>query len=146
MKQKNREEIELLPPKSEKMSKTMSETRVMVVDDDAFVREILKAKLSSKGLEVIEAANGQDALKKAETEKPCLIVLDIMMPGMNGFDVCERLRANPLTVNVPILFLTSRGDQEDRERAMRLGALDFFMKPFSPQKLSEKILEIVCKS
>jgi DNA-binding response OmpR family regulator len=117
----------------------------MVVDDDAFVRQIIRAKLSSKGLEVIEAANGQDALKKAETEKPCLIVLDIMMPGMNGFDVCERLRANPQTVNVPILFLTSRGDQEDRERAMRLGALDFFMKPFSPQKLSEKILEIVCK-
>jgi DNA-binding response OmpR family regulator len=123
----------------------MSDMRVMVVDDDAFVRQIIRTKLLSKGLEVIEAANGQDALKKAETEKPCLIVLDIMMPGMNGFDVCERLKANPQTVNVPVLFLTSRGDQEDRERAMRLGALDFFMKPFSPQKLSEKIMEIVCK-
>ncbi len=127
------------------MSETMNDTRVMVVDDDVFVRQIIRAKLSSKGLDIIEAANGQDALKKAETVKPCLIVLDIMMPGMNGFDVCERLRANPQMVNVPILFLTSRGDQEDRERAMRLGALDFFMKPFSPQKLSEKIMEIVCK-
>ncbi len=145
MKQKNRVEIELLQLSSEKVSETVSETRVMVVDDDAFVRQIIRAKLSSKGLKVIEAVNGPDALKKAETEKPCLIVLDIMMPGMNGFDVCERLRANPQTVNVPILFLTSRGDQEDRERAMRLGALDFFTKPFSPQKLSEKILDIICK-
>ena len=114
-----------------------------MVDDDAFVREIIKAKLTSKGLEVIEAANGQEALNKAQDERPQLIVLDIMMPGMSGFDVCERLRANPQTVNVPILFLTSRGDREDRERAMRLGALDFFMKPFSPQKLSEKVLEII---
>lgn len=133
----------MLPLKSAKMSETVSEACVMVVDDDAFVREIIRAKLTSKGLDVIEAANGQEALKKAEAEKPKLIVLDIMMPGMNGFDVCERLRANPQTVNVPILFLTSRGDQEDRERAMRLGALDFFMKPFSPQKLSEKVLEII---
>ena len=117
--------------------------RVMIVDDDALVREIIKAKLISKGVEVIEATNGQEALNKAQQERPQLIVLDIMMPGMSGFDVCERLKANPQTVNVPILFLTSRGDQADRERAMRLGALDFFMKPFSPQKLSEKVLEII---
>lgn len=121
----------------------MSEMRVMIVDDDAFVREIIKTKLTSEGLVVIEAANGHEALKKVEAEKPSLIVLDIMMPGMDGFDVCERLRANPQTVNIPILFLTSRGDQTDRERAMRFGALDLFVKPFSPQKLSEKVLEII---
>lgn len=121
----------------------MSEMRVMIVDDDAFVREIIKTKLTSKGLEVIEAANGHEALKKVEAEKPSLIILDIMMPGMDGFDVCERLRANPLTVNVPVLFLTSRGDRTDRERAMRFGASDLFVKPFSPQKLSEKVLEII---
>jgi DNA-binding response OmpR family regulator len=116
---------------------------VMVVDDDVFVREIIRAKLSSKGLQVIEADNGYEALKIATAERLALIILDIMMPDMNGFDLCEKLRANPQTVNVPVLFLTSRSDQADRERAMRLGALDYFVKPFSPQKLSEKVLEII---
>lgn len=123
--------------------KKREEVRVMIVDDDPFVRDIIRAKLSTKGLEMIEAANGLEALKKAESENPCLIILDIMMPGIDGFDVCERLRSNPVTVDVPILFLTSKGDLTDRERAMRLGALDFILKPFSPQRLTERVLDII---
>ncbi len=124
----------------------MDQHSVLVVDDDLFIRDLIKAQLTSKGLRTIQAANGLEALHKAEMERPHLIVLDIMMPGMSGFDVCERLRANPQTGNVPILFISSRSDQADRRRAMRLGALDLLVKPFSLQKFSEKVLEIVAKS
>jgi DNA-binding response OmpR family regulator len=121
----------------------MSKMRVMVVDDDPQVRGIIKDKLGSKDLEVIIAANGREAIRMAETDPPSLIILDIMMPGMSGFDVCERLRANSRTANVPIIFLTARSDRVDREKAMSFGALDYILKPFSPQKLSEKVMEII---
>ena len=121
----------------------MGKARVMIVDDDDQVRDIIKTGLTSRGLEIIEAANGHEALTKAVSEAPSLIILDIMMPGMSGFDVCERLRAKPETINVPVVFLTSRSDQADRERAMKYGALDYILKPFSPKKLSERVLEII---
>jgi two-component system alkaline phosphatase synthesis response regulator PhoP len=138
MRQREREETRLLPSRFVKMG----QTRVMIVDNDADVREIVKTVLASRGLEVIEAANGHEALEKAELERPSIIILDIMMPEMSGFDVCEKLKVNPLTVNVPVLFLTARDEGVDFERAMSLGALHYFVKPFSPQKLLEKILEI----
>jgi CheY-like chemotaxis protein len=121
----------------------MGQKRIMVVDDDVFTRDLIKTQLRSIGIETVEAANGAEALQKAGTGQSHLIVLDIIMPGMNGFDVCEQLKTDPRTGSVPVVFISSRMDQADRQRAMRLGALDVFTKPFSLKKFSEKVLEIL---
>lgn len=114
------------------------------MDDDPVVREIIHDKLSAHGLDVVGAASGSEALKWIEASGGfCLIILDIMMPGMSGFEVCERIRLDSRTANTPVLFLTSRGEPSDRERAMRFGAFDFIIKPFSPQRLADRILTIL---
>ena len=121
----------------------MGQRRIMVVDDDVFTRDLIKTQLRSIGIETVEAANGAEALQKAGTGQLHLIVLDIIMPGMNGFDVCEQLKTDPRTGSVPVVFISSRMDPTDRQRAMRLGALDVFTKPFSLKKFSGKVLEIL---
>jgi len=121
----------------------MGQKRILVVDDDVFTRDLIKTQLRSIGIETVEAANGAEALQKAGTGQLHLIVLDIIMPGMNGFDVCEQLKADSRTGSVPVVFISSRMDPTDRQRAMRLGALDVFTKPFSLKKFSEKVLEIL---
>ena len=121
----------------------MAERPIMIVDDDPSVRDILKTILHSKGFDVIEAVNGFEALEKISLRKPKIIILDIMLPGMNGFEICERLKLNPKTVNIPVLFLTCKGEASDLNRAMNLGAMDYFLKPFSPQQVLEKVLEIL---
>jgi CheY-like chemotaxis protein len=121
----------------------MKGKKVLIVDDEAFVREIVKVRLKLLGIEIIEGTNGLEAIEKAIQEKPDLILLDVMMPKMNGFEACEKLRSNPLTSHIPILILTARGEQMDKERGARLGAVKYLTKPFSPQKLAEQVLEII---
>ncbi len=116
----------------------------MVVDDDPGVREIIHDKLAGCGLEVVGAASGQEAVKLIDLHGGFgLIILDIMMPGISGFELCERLRLDSRTANTPVIFLTSRGEPSDREQAMRFGAFDFIIKPFSPTRLSERVMEIL---
>lgn len=117
--------------------------KVMIVDDEPFVREIVRVKLRQFGIDVIEGATGPEALEKALRDKPDLILLDIMMPKMSGFEVCEKLKSHPETANIPILMLTARGEQTDKEKGERVGALDYIVKPFSPQKLAEKVMSII---
>ena len=121
----------------------MAEKPIMIVDDDPSVRDILKTILNSKGLDVIEATNGFEALEKINLGRPKIVIMDIMLPGMNGFEICKRLKLNPKTVNIPVLFLTAKGEASDLNRAMNLGAMDYFLKPFIPQQVLEKILEIL---
>jgi len=102
---------------------------VLIVDDEAANRILLKDWLSPYGHQVITASNGLEALQTAETESPDAILLDVKMPGMNGFEVCEKLKSNPLTAMIPVLLLTSLHDREDRLRGMRAGANDFLFKP-----------------
>ena len=103
--------------------------RVLVVDDDAGSRAMLADWLSAYGHEVITAADGPEALRIVEQAVPDVIVLDVMMPGMDGFAVCEQLKGNPRTAVAPVLLLTALHEREDRMRGMRAGANDFLMKP-----------------
>jgi signal transduction histidine kinase len=103
--------------------------RVLVVDDDANNRSLLAEWLGAYGHEVQMAADGPEALLMVERELPDAIILDVMMPGMDGFVVCERLKANPRTAVVPVLLLTALHEREDRMRGMRAGANDFLLKP-----------------
>ena len=120
--------------------------KVLVVDDEKFVRELIKIKLGRCGLAVIEATNGVEAIETARSVKPDIILMDVMMPKMNGFEACEKLKSDPETARIPIVMLTARGEQANLEKGLSLGATDYMSKPFSPQKLAELVIEILQRS
>ncbi|WP_406388449.1 response regulator transcription factor [Streptomyces sp. NBC_00887] len=106
--------------------------RVLVVDDDPTVAEVVAGYLSGAGYEVARAANGPAALEQYAARRPDLAVLDLMLPGMDGFEVCRRMRAHG---PVPVIMLTARGDEDDRILGLETGADDYVTKPFSPREL-----------
>lgn len=113
---------------------------VLVVDDEPSVRKVAVAYLEREGFAVRTASDGLDGLRQAEAADLDLIVLDVMLPKMNGLDVCKRVRA---TSNVPILLLTARGEEFDRVLGLELGADDYVVKPFSPRELVARVKAIL---
>jgi DNA-binding response OmpR family regulator len=115
-------------------------TRVLVVDDDPTVREVVASYLRDAGHTVSEAADGETALALSARERPNLVVLDVMLPGLDGLEVCRRLRA---TSDVPIIMLTALGEEADRVLGLELGADDYVTKPFSPRELSLRVSSVL---
>lgn len=111
----------------------MTGHRLLIVDDEDNLRSMLRAALSHHGFEVTEAANGRDALRSIAEDRPDLVVLDVMMPELDGFEVCRRLRADGDTT--PVLFLTAKDDTADKVRGLTLGGDDYLQKPFSLDEL-----------
>jgi two-component system phosphate regulon response regulator PhoB len=109
--------------------------RVLVVDDEPDIVALVAYHLAKAGYRVSTAATGPDALRAAREERPALVVLDLMLPGMSGFDVLEKLRAHDATRDVAVLMLTARKEEPDRVRGLTLGADDYLTKPFSPAEL-----------
>jgi two-component system phosphate regulon response regulator PhoB len=109
--------------------------RVLVVDDESDIVALVAYHLAKAGYRVSTASTGADALAQAKNEVPALVVLDLMLPGMSGFEVLEQLRADESTAHVAVLMLTARRDEPDRIRGLSLGADDYLTKPFSPQEL-----------
>jgi two-component system phosphate regulon response regulator PhoB len=114
---------------------TTSGERVLVVDDEPDIVALVAYHLAKAGYRVSTAASGSDALAAAQRERPSLVVLDLMLPGMSGFDMLEQLRADPATREIAVLMLTARKDEPDRIRGLSLGADDYLTKPFSPPEL-----------
>jgi two-component system OmpR family response regulator len=114
--------------------------KILVVDDDAHIREVLAFALAKAGMQTSEAGDGEDALKEVERERPDLVVLDINMPRMDGLEVCRRLRAEG---DLPILFLSSRDDEIDRVLGLELGGDDYVVKPFSPREVVARVSAIL---
>ena len=108
------------------------EKRVLVVDDDVNVRDVVRRYLQHAGYDVALAGTGEEALDVADHAPPDLVVLDLMLPGIDGFEVCRRLRQRG---SVPVVMLTARGDEDDRIAGLQLGADDYVAKPFSPREL-----------
>jgi DNA-binding response OmpR family regulator len=115
---------------------TENMANVLVVDDDPTVREVVASYLRDAGYEVSEAADGGAALELAEEVEPQLVVLDLMLPGIDGLEVCRRLRA---TSDVPVIMLTALGEEADRVLGLELGADDYVTKPFSPRELTLRV-------
>jgi DNA-binding response OmpR family regulator len=111
-------------------------TKVLVVDDEPTVREVVAGYLRRDGHDVCEAADGTAALASVETDPPDLIVLDMMLPGVNGLDVLRRVRT---TSDVPVIMLTARAEESDRVAGLELGADDYVVKPFSPRELAARV-------
>jgi DNA-binding response OmpR family regulator len=112
---------------------------VLVVDDDPLVRNLLRAVLEMGDFELYEATDGSEAMTLAQKHRPEVVVLDVMMPGLNGYDVCRQLRADPSFDGMRIVMLTARTSPRDREEGLRAGADAFFTKPFSPLDLIESV-------
>jgi DNA-binding response OmpR family regulator len=115
------------------MEKSTSEEtpyRILLVDDDPTNLQILHQVLGGRGYKLIIAKSGEDALKMAERMKPHLVLLDIMMPGIDGYETCKRLKENPATSNAAIIFLSAMDNPEDKKKGLEMGAIDFIQKPF----------------
>ncbi len=121
--------------------------KILIADDEPSLRLLVRATLSSnKSFELVEASDGHEALAKAQTELPDLLLLDVMMPGLSGFEVCERLKNDPKTKKIVIIMLTAKGQQSDRDWALSVGTDYFLTKPFSPIELFNLIEKILSKS
>lgn len=118
--------------------------KILIADDEPSLRLLVRATLSvNKSFELIEAADGNEALAKVQNEKPELILLDVMMPKLSGFEVCEKLKNDPSTKNITIIMLTAKGQQSDRDWALSVGTDYFLTKPFSPIELFNLIEKIL---
>lgn len=110
-----------------------------MVDDEEPIQELLRFNLEKEGYLVSLAKDGQEALKHVANDKPDLIVLDLMLPGMDGLEVCRKLRSNPKFQQIPIIMLTAKGEEIDKVLGLELGADDYMTKPFSPRELLARI-------
>jgi CheY-like chemotaxis protein len=113
--------------------------RVLHIDDEAPIRLLSRVNLESEGMEVIEAADGRIGLELAKREQPDVILLGVMMPAMDGWQVAEELRKDPETWKIPVVFLTARAALRDRVRGFHLGAVDYIAKPFNPTELAPRL-------
>jgi two-component system alkaline phosphatase synthesis response regulator PhoP len=130
-------------PRRRKEVSGMAKGRILVVDDEIYIVHILDFSLGMEGYEVVTALDGEQALEKARTEKPDLIVLDIMMPKLDGYETCKRLKADPTTKDMPVILLSAKGRNVDQKVGFEVGADDYITKPFSPRKLVERINAIL---
>ncbi len=119
--------------------------KILVVDDEPEAVELLEFNLKQAGYAVSTAGDGAEALKRARTQTPDLIVLDVMLPEMDGFEICKSLRLNPATAKVPIVMLTAKAAEIDRVLGLELGADDYLTKPFSPRELLLRIKKILSR-
>jgi two-component system alkaline phosphatase synthesis response regulator PhoP len=121
----------------------MHKGKILVVDDEVYILHILEFSLGAEGFEVITASNGEVAVEKAIQEKPDLIVLDIMMPVLDGYETCRRLKRESETKHIPVILLTAKGREADKRLGFEVGAIDYVVKPFSPNRLVGRVEEII---
>src|SRR5215210_1902812 len=131
--------------KQQEMDRTRSTvaTRVLVIDDEAPIRLLCRVNLEAEGIDVLEAADGPSGLEKARSETPDVILLDVMMPGLDGWRVAEELLDDGRTSSIPIVFLTARAELRDRARGIDMGGLDYVTKPFNPVELAPLVRELL---
>ena len=113
----------------------MADEKILIVDDEEHIRELIKFNLENNGYKVIAADNGIQALMLAKKESPHLILLDVMLPGMDGYDVCKEVRKDNAISNTPIIMITAKGEELDKILGLELGADDYITKPFSVREL-----------
>ena len=119
------------------------EGRILVVDDEPHIRRVLTAVLTGYGYEVMTAKDGLEGLAVLQEAVVDLVILDFMMPGANGLEILAKIRSDPVRSKTPVIILTAKGQDTDREAALAGGADDFLTKPFSPKKLLARIQEII---
>jgi two-component system, OmpR family, alkaline phosphatase synthesis response regulator PhoP len=118
-------------------------TRVLVIDDEAPIRLLCRVNLEAEGMQVLEAVDGPAGLDQARSSRPDVILLDVMMPGLDGWAVAEELVSDAATREIPIVFLTARAELRDRARGLELGGIDYVTKPFNPVELASLVRNLL---
>jgi CheY-like chemotaxis protein len=118
---------------------TSRPTRILVADDDPVILRLLQVNFNLEGFEVHTATRGEEALEKAREHLPDIILLDVMMPGVDGWEVCRRLKEDQATAAIPVIFLSARAQDQDRRRGYELGVVAYVTKPFDPGELIEVV-------
>jgi len=118
--------------------------KILIIEDDKFLRELIAKKLQKEGYEISEAVDGEEGIKKVKEEKPDLVLLDLILPGIDGFEVLSRAKEDPALSQIPVIILSNLGQKEDVERGLGLGAVDYLIKAhFTPGEIIEKIRAIL---
>jgi len=120
-------------------------TTVLVVDDEEPIRLLCKVNLAAEGMKVLEAADGPSGLEQAREHRPDVVLLDVMMPGLDGWRVAESLIEDERTRGIPIIFLTARAEFRDRARGLDIGGIDYVTKPFNPLELAPLVRELLLR-
>ncbi|HEY75990.1 MAG TPA: response regulator [Thermoflexia bacterium] len=118
-------------------------TKILVAEDEKDIRELIAFTLRFAGYDVVLANNGAEALEKVDKEKPALVLLDVRMPKMTGYEVCRRLKENPETENIPVVFLSAKGQDREVQEGYESGAIDYIIKPFVPDELIAQVKRIL---
>ena len=121
-------------------------SKVLIVEDEANIRQLVRYNLEKEGFQVMEAADGLQGLRTAQKEKPDLVLLDLMLPGMDGLEVCRTLKGAPATSALPIIMLTAKSEEIDKVIGLELGADDYMTKPFSPRELVARVKAVLRRS
>ena len=124
----------------------MPSDTILAVDDEVHILELISFNLKAAGYHVVTALTGEEALKRCEVERPSLVLLDIMLPGIDGLEVCRRLKGDRMTSNIPIIMLTARGDEVDKILGLELGADDYIVKPFDAKEVTARIKAVLRRS
>lgn len=121
----------------------MAKENILVVDDEEDILELIRYNLSKEGYQVSSVMSGEDALKQARAKNPDLLLLDLMLPGMDGLDVCRILKGENQTKRIPVIILSARGEEADIVAGLELGADDYIVKPFSPRVVSARVKSVL---
>ncbi|MBN1488248.1 MAG: response regulator [Anaerolineae bacterium] len=117
--------------------------KILVAEDERDIRDLIAFTLQFAGYEVEKASNGEQAVQMAPDVQPDLILMDVRMPRMTGYEACKKLKENPLTENIPVVFLSAKGQESEIEEGLDVGAQDYILKPFAPDELTEQVERIL---
>jgi DNA-binding response OmpR family regulator len=123
----------------------MREPLILVAEDERDIRELIVFTLQMAGFNVVEVPNGEEAVKKVPEVKPDLILMDVRMPKMTGFEACKALKQQENTRNIPVIFLSAKGQEAEISTGLELGAEEYFLKPFAPDDLIRRVNKILTK-
>lgn len=123
----------------------MSDPLILVAEDERDIRDLIVFTLQISGFKVVEVPNGEEAVKKATEVVPDLILMDVRMPKMTGYEACKALKQEEKTKNIPIVFLSAKGQEAEINTGLEMGAEEYFLKPFAPDELSQRVNKILTK-
>lgn len=121
----------------------MSKKQVLVAEDEADIRMLIAFSLEYMGYRVVQVANGEDAVKEAIADPPDLIMLDVRMPRLNGYEVCKKLKEERTTKDIPVIFLSAAGQETEIRHGLELGAVEYIIKPFAPDVLQQRVASVL---
>ncbi len=119
--------------------------KILIAEDESDIRELIAFTLQFGGFEVVATSNGEEAVAKAKAENPDVILLDVRMPRMTGYEACARLKEDPATRSTPVLFLSAKGQEDEVKSGLAVGALDYILKPFAPERLIGRVKEVLAE-